>query len=297
MGRLRMVDTCALHDPAAAAEATGMQAEDLMPSDDLSTCTLQLAPKAGDLPVWRLNATAREVDERTRSKATPLSIGGVDVLKLNDDAGDADACGYLYPLSETEGLELRVRQRPTGQQRKDSCEVAATYLGAVARYWKNPATWSDKVTSPMLSTGAIDPCGKLDAAVEHFGRPVRFRYDGPHSCTMYPQTPAPGDPLGGLLTVTVGLDDDPTGDTSEVGSDKYEPITVAGRPGVSTVLNVGGGPAGTGTCYLTVVADDEVKVRRDLTDPAQTEAVQLIKAWSYDCDLATKAIEGLFTQR
>ncbi|EWC64525.1 hypothetical protein UO65_0132 [Actinokineospora spheciospongiae] len=294
---IRQVDVCALHDPAAAAVVVGMQPDDLMPGDSLSSCVLQLVPGPRDLPAWRLKVTAGvELSDKTRRESTPETLDGVDFLHLPDLDGDGKACVYDRPMGERAALHLIVRQEGTEAQPKTACQVAKEYLTAVAKYWREPATWADAVSTPALPVATIDPCAGLDAATAVYGKPVRSRMEDPHRCTVYPQTAAHGDPIGGVVSVTVGVDTDPRATLTGTASADYTAVSIAGRPGVSNILNPGGGPSASGTCYVTVVADDKIEIRQDITNPDRPTSYPVIEARSADCQIATKAIEGLLSQ-
>ncbi|WP_424187625.1 hypothetical protein ACOBQX_07460 [Actinokineospora sp. G85] len=294
---LRRVDVCALHDPAAAAKVVGMQPDDLMPGASLSDCVLQLVPGPRDLPAWRLRVTAGvELSDKTRRESTPETLDGVAVLRLPVRGADGESCAYARPMGDQAALQLTVRQQGTEAHPKTACQVAKEYLTAVAKYWREPATWADAVSTPALPVASIDPCAGLDAAMAVYGKPVRSRMEDPHRCTVYPQTPAPGDPLGGVVSVTIGVDTDPRAPLAGAAAAEHTAVTVAGRPGVSDIRNVGGGPNASGTCYVTVLADDAVEIRQHINNPDLPTSYQVIKAHSADCRIATTAIEGLLAQ-
>jgi hypothetical protein len=289
---MRKVDPCALHSPEAAAKVTGMQPDEIMPGTSLNACDVELTPGPLELTAWTLTATVGvDLDEGRRQEATQEQIADIAFFKLPALGGAADdrSCSYVMGFGTDTGIELRVRRSSTEAQPKTPCQVATAYLAEVGKYWKEPATRSDKVTSPTLRIADVDPCAGLDALSDALGGPIRTRTSDPYSCTVSPATPGAKPGLGGLVTTEVGIDTDPRALVGNPAAKDYKAMTVAGKPGVASEMR---GAKGN-TCSLTVIADEDVALQADQSKPDAQKSYQVVETRAENCDLASKAAEVL----
>lgn len=293
----RMVDPCALHDPAAASRVTGEGPDALMPSRrGLNICELTLAPAPGDLPTWRLTATVgADFDAHQREQSVQEQIGELNFFRDKEPAAgkptDSGSCHYTMSFGETTGIELAVRATGLAPATKTACDVAKEYLAAVAATWKEPAMRGDKVTAPALKLADVDPCSGVSAVARDFPAPVRAKPDTPYECAL---TAADYRKGGSLLSIELTMETDPRALLVGPLANKYAAITVAGRPGVSTQMQTKGvGGQIESTCYVTVLADEKTAIQEDEAMPDSQKSMQVIKALAKDCAVAIRAAEGV----
>lgn len=289
---MRKVDPCALHSIEAAAKVTGMGPDEIMPGSSLNACDVELTPGPLELAVWTLTATVGvDLNEGRRQEAAQEQIADIKVFKMPGLGGSTDdrTCRYVMPFGTDTGIELQVRRSSSEPQPKEPCQVATEYLGEVAKYWKEPATRADKVTSPSLRIADVDPCTGMDALADALGGPVRTMISDPHSCTVMPAAPGGKPGMGGVVRTEVGVDTDPRALLGSPAGKDYRAMTVAGKPGVASEMP---GPKGN-TCSLTVIADEDVALQSDQSKPDAQKSYQVVDTRAENCELASKAAEVL----
>ncbi|RLK58359.1 DUF3558 family protein [Actinokineospora cianjurensis] len=288
---MRKVDPCALHSVGAAAAATGMVPDSIMPTTSLAACDLDLKSGPGQPQVWTLTTTVGiGFDDGRRQQAAEERIGGIRFFRVPEPPGTgADkSCRHVMAFGSDTGIELRVRAVDLDAPPKPPCQIAAAYLAEVARYWKNPATRADKVTSPVLRAGDLDPCAGLDTLADALGGPVRTRASAPYSCSAVPAKPGAAAGSAGVVNTEVGVGTDPR-PLVNPKNQNFRAIEVAGRPGVAREL-----PSAKGaTCSLTVIADESAALQDDQSRTDGRMSYQVLTVRAGDCDLAVRAANGV----
>jgi hypothetical protein len=293
----RSVDPCALHDIRAAQAISGLEADAVMPSGrGLHICALMLAGSARELPgVTLTTSVGVDFDQRRRGEFTEEQIGGVGFFREKAAAGDERVCRYVKGFGEKTGIELAVRVGSSASESKavakSACQVAQEYLAAVGPVWREPAAREDRVSTPLLVLGGVDPCAGVVAVAVGLGQPVTARLMGPYGCALVPVGPKVS---GTVVAVELGMETDPRALLSSPIGKEYSAVTVAGRPGVRTEITVSAGrQTPVKTCHVTVVAEEKVTVQENQSRSDSPKSVQVVKARAGECAVAIKAAEGV----
>ena len=183
--RVRTVDTCALHDVAAAERITGAKGKSLRLGTGLTGCDLEVEtddPAAG----WefRLDIGMRDTDGWK-----PIELGGTQLLK---QPSDSSTCHYHVPIAENVGLKIETSYSQAANSGPEPssakiCQTSERYLAdVVLSRWKNPPQLADGLTGPRSPLLGKNPCAALAAAVADVaGKPGEQRtysMTDPYSC-------------------------------------------------------------------------------------------------------------------
>jgi hypothetical protein len=287
----RAVDPCALHNPAVAASVVAMPGDEIMPGRVLNSCDLDLSRSATALSSWRLSVTVGVLfDARQRQQAQQQTIADLTFYHPSSADDTGESCRYVLAFGgEETGIELRVRRDDDQGKSKTPCQIAQDYLRGVGKYWAHPALRTDKLTTPVLSISAGDPCAALGPVSAELGGPVRVSTSEPHSCSLIVGTPTNGS---GMITGEYAVETDPRTLLSGASAKDYKSVTVADRPGVArettSILK-----GASKTCSVTAIVDNQVVLQADKAKPDNAKTLQVVKASASDCALATKAAEAL----
>lgn len=288
---MRLVDPCALHSPAEAARVSGLIADEIMPGHALNVCKLELVRTPDALPLWTVSTTVGvEFDDSVRMRAQQQEINDIGFWLVPpgpfSNTASGTECTYVMEFEPDMGIQMRVQKRDE-TERGDACELARSYLLAVSKWWRSPAIRADKVTSPYLAVATADPCR---AVAEVAGEQGTLAMSGPHSCRVQPKDLSAG--VLGQLAVEFKVESDPRAILGK-GSSEYSAVTVRGKPGTQAKL-VTPGPGGQErvTCFVTVIADEQVVLQADQTRSDAMRSYQVIATRSSDCELAQRAAEA-----
>ncbi len=292
----RLVDPCALHSPADAGRTTELTPDDIMPGSSLNICTLHLIRKPLDLPRWALTITVGVDTDDARRRGQVQDLADTQYWYVpprpSSQPGRDPECRYVKEFAPGTGIELRVVNRDE-DDRRDPCDLARSYLLAVTTWWTTPATRTDAVTAPSLAVASVDPCTAISGLAAEIGQPVHAAMTDPHNCSLHPAEVRDKHSYGALLAVDYRVESEPLAVLNGPSASDYQRITVADKPGTLTQVRMPsmGGPARM-TCYVTVVADDQVTLQADQSRPDTPKSYQVVKTNSPDCDLAQRGAEA-----
>ncbi|SDD56618.1 hypothetical protein [Actinokineospora iranica] len=289
---LRRIDPCALHDVAAAAQSTGMTPSSIMPTPKLSSCTLDVSPKDNPLDEYALIINVGTLFSPKVEAQEKTQHGGVDFFRINSPIGDSSqSCTYVKKFSERFGIDLTVSAH-TSSKTKDTCQIGAAYLDAVAKYWVKPATRADHISTPVLSIAEFDPCAALSTPAKSLGRKVTPLVSEPFTCSLLPTEIVPGEKLiaSGLVQLSVHLKSENRDGDNAPKDYKVTSVTVAGHKARQREFT---DHHGSQKCELAVQIDtDKVALTADATSQAVRPDVQTFTASSPDCARSTQALES-----
>nr|BFE51164.1 hypothetical protein GCM10017745_45910 [Saccharothrix mutabilis subsp. capreolus] len=289
--RYRKIDACGLHDPdaAAAASGDGSKGDRIMPEKDgFNHCTLRLA-KSEFSTTWTIYLTvADEFDASRRRQAAPEQVAGMDIL-FQEEGQPLPACTVVRPLDETYAIVLDVKPDDRSNPVRPPCDFARDYLTRMAETWKNPPQRGSGRTAPELPLALRDPCDAVAAITDDMGQGAQITPREPYKCTIQPGAPKHKGTKTGVAetTVVLGADQTPE-DLAKTLPDKYKTSQISGFTVVSGVL--------AGTCRNYAIWDAATTIIDDNRDDDPVPYVQVVRIDTPDCDSGRTLVEKILTK-
>lgn len=286
--RYRQIDTCGLHDPAAAEKASGegSTGDELMPSDDgFDTCTLRLHKSEFDGTWTMYLRVAQEYDAALRREAGPEQIGGVEFY-VKEEGAPRPSCELARPLDDTYAIALDVHPDDSTNPVRQVCDFTRDYIGQTADLWRDPAHRDSGRTDPELPLALRDPCRAVAAVAEDLGDDAEVEPREVYECSIRPGIGGgavnPKSKAGaGEITVVFGVEEDPVRNLS-VSPDEYQAADIAG---FKTVIGARGGQ-----CRTVAVWDAGTGIIEDNRDEGVLPAVQVVQVDTPDCEQQSQGL-------
>jgi hypothetical protein len=267
----------------------------IMPTPDLSNCTLDVSPKDTPTDEYALIVRVGSVFSPKIETWPRSRHGGVEFFRQDDPTGDnTQSCTYISKYSDRFGIDLTVFAH-TGTKTKgtkDTCQLGAAYLDAVGKYWVHPATRADGISTPAIPVAALDPCAALSDTAKSLGRKVTPLVADPFSCSLLPAQQGKDEKLisGGLVQLTAELKSENRDGDPAPKDRKVTAVTVAGHQGVQSEYT---DLYGSTKCEIAVQIDtDTVALTSDATSQSVRPDVQTLTASSPECPRSTQALSS-----
>jgi hypothetical protein len=283
-GRNRALDACGLHDPKAAADVTGDQGDEILPSTSgLQECILRL--HQGEKSTWTFYLeTGAVYDASSRKNDAPENIGGMDVFVSEDEK----RCEISKPIDENYAIQLHVSASSDAPP-KPACQVLREYVGKLAPVWKEMPKHGSGRTKPELTLVKLDPCTAASATLDLFEEPF-LETSGPMTCTAHSAKPSPPVREKGVgrneVAVTWVMNSDPS-KLVKPGDQTAREITVEGRKAVMSKGSFG--------CTTYIVWDPDIKVDPD-NRTEDDDLTQQIRVQTARCDNAEEVTKKILAK-
>ncbi len=307
LDELAKIDPCALHDVAAAEQATGQRGGDLEPGKKLHECALRTEGDNG--AGWNLYVRVGEtILNQQRDDYAPVDIGDTEFLRT-----EMDGCRYEYiPKKGTQPLygfyggamtfSLSVQYSAAAgesdaqetQNAARGCGVGAKYLNAIKQHWEpgSVAKRDDGVTQPTAPLGNYSPCAAMKEAmnvVPPLPSTIDTRLDRtePSNCEVNDYVPGRfgSETSEPRINVTFEFDDDPT-----QNADLYEPVTIGNLQGFVRAPDPDRALSADDPCTVEL-RYGEAEVDMNAERPGEQIITQVIRVQTPDCESSKKVAE------
>lgn len=275
MKKVQGTDVCALHDK----EFLGRFGPKVItnPGPGFHGCTgIGGTPNADHFWLFELKV-GQPYEPKERDKDKSEEIGGKKIYFPTFSTDTAqDTCHAKVLLGETDfAAVLRARMVPNKGQPApwpERCQQAGAYLVALAPKLDSLPARTAPADSKLIGK---DPCDKKDQLVALYPdfELAGVDYVSPYDCRI--RMGKPTEPVKLLISVSWDLDDEP--DTSVLGSQRAERITLGGLNGVRLATVDQGRGGSCGTTMTVKPGEKDVKYSAHLVKVSTDQTIDFSK--------------------
>ncbi|WP_157405142.1 hypothetical protein [Actinopolyspora halophila] len=283
---------CALHDPDAASEVTGLPGDSIAPGDEINQCTLRLGKHQDRSEGWVFDIIVGPThisNYRLDSQLVRMS-GSRFYRQISKHDGMVSSCSYFHDLTKGSSIELRVGfdGYPADEQRERkfrsrTCDLGKKYLERTATRWFDPVRRDQAATEPAMLLGMESPCAAMGWARNNLPPAVdrvattEVSHSRTSGCSLRDQN-ASGSGSRYRAKVRFLVTDRPE---NLLGREEYRPVDIRGRRGASS--------SESDECEVTVpFRKNPHVIDIDERRPDSEVLTQNIRVTTPDCDSSSQ---------